>query len=108
MSVVEGLDWQATRAQLDAQGWSVLPAFQGQGVASRGIALMVERARADHKHRFLHAFPLVENGPSNAVCRKAGFTLLAEVEGEYPRGHIVRSNDWCVDLFAESGEATPG
>lgn len=27
MSVVEGLDWQATRAQLDAQGWSVLPAL---------------------------------------------------------------------------------
>ncbi|HEY7928635.1 MAG TPA: 2OG-Fe(II) oxygenase [Steroidobacteraceae bacterium] len=27
MSGVEGLDWQATRAQLDAQGWSVLPAL---------------------------------------------------------------------------------
>jgi hypothetical protein len=27
VSGVEGLDWQATRAQLDAQGWSVLPAL---------------------------------------------------------------------------------
>jgi hypothetical protein len=30
--------------------------------------------------------------------RKAGFTLRAEVDLEYPRGDPIRCNDWYVDL----------
>src|SRR5262249_23038652 len=67
-------------------GWSVLPEFQGQGVAAKAIAAVVERARAEGKYRFIHAFPSVDNGPSNAICRKARFTLQQEVEFEYPPG----------------------
>ncbi len=82
--------------------WSVLPEFQGQGVATRAAAILLERARAEGRHRFIHAFPSVGNGPSNAVCRRAGFTLQEEVDLEYPPGHQVRSNDWCLDLFADT------
>jgi RimJ/RimL family protein N-acetyltransferase len=81
-------------------GWAVLPRFQGRGIAGMGTSQAIDRARAEQKHRFLHAFPSVENGPSNAICRKLGFTLVGEVEFEYPKGHFMRCNDWRLDLFA--------
>jgi len=88
-------DW---RGQLVWEtGWSVLPEFQGQGVATQATAALVAQARAG-KHQFLHAFPALDNGPSNAICRKVGFTLQEEVEFEYPLGHFMRCNDWCLDL----------
>ena len=81
-------------------GWSVLPEFQGQGIASRATAAVVERARAVGTHRFIHAFPKIENAASNAVCRKAGFTMVEPgVAFEYPPGHPIRCNDWRIDLF---------
>ena len=79
-------------------GWMILPEYQGQGLASDALTLLVERLRRDHMHRFLHAFPSVTNGPSNALCRKAGFINLGESDFEYPAGHPLRCNDWRVDL----------
>ncbi|MEE1751874.1 GNAT family N-acetyltransferase [Streptomyces sp. SP18CS02] len=79
-------------------GWAVLPGFQGRGVATAATAAVVERARAARKHRYLHAFPSVDNGASNAVCRKAGFELRGARAFEYPPGHPIRSNDWRLDL----------
>jgi RimJ/RimL family protein N-acetyltransferase len=61
---------------------------------------VIERARAERKHRYLHAFPSVENAPSNAICRKLGFELLGDQEFEYPKGHFMRCNDWRLDLSA--------
>ena len=77
----------------------MLPEFQGQGIATRATRLVIAKVRAEGKHRFLHAYPSVENPPSNAICRKAGFTLRGEEDFEYPKGHMMRCNDWCVDLF---------
>lgn len=82
-------------------GWSVLPAFQGRGIAGAATALVIERVRAAGNHRFLHAFPGVDNPPSNAVCRRLGFTLLGACEFEYPPGHLMQCKDWRLDLFAE-------
>lgn len=87
-------------------GWSVLPAFQGRGIAGAATALVVAKVRAAGKHRYLHAFPSVDNPPSNALCRKLGFTLLGACEFEYPPGHIMRCNDWRLDLSA-SDEIAP-
>jgi RimJ/RimL family protein N-acetyltransferase len=81
-------------------GWSVLPAFQGRGFARLATAQIVALARAERKHRFLHAFPSIHNAPSNAICRRLGFTLLGEYEFEYPPGRLMRCNDWRLDLFA--------
>ena len=80
-------------------GWSVLPAFQGRGIASEATAQAIELARAERKHRFLHAFPSVDNAPSNAICRKLGFTLLGAEDFEYPPGHAMVCNDWRLELW---------
>jgi RimJ/RimL family protein N-acetyltransferase len=78
----------------------VLPAFQGRGIAGMATGQAIAAARSEQKHRFLHAFPSVDNAPSNAICRKLGFTLLEEVEFEYPKGSFMQCNDWRLDLFA--------
>ncbi|MEU9702162.1 GNAT family protein [Streptomyces sp. NPDC047981] len=79
-------------------GWTVLPGFQGRGVATAATRAVAELARAAGARRHLHAFPSTDNGPSNAVCRKAGFELRGERELEYPPGHPLRCNDWRLDL----------
>jgi RimJ/RimL family protein N-acetyltransferase len=81
-------------------GWSVLPSFQGQGVASSASAQAIELARTEQRLRYLHAFPSVNNGPSNAICRKLGFTLMEEGEFEYPPGRVMTVHDWAFDLFS--------
>jgi RimJ/RimL family protein N-acetyltransferase len=82
-------------------GWSVLPAFQGRGIAGAATSLVIDLARSERKHRYLHAFPSVDNAASNAICRKLGFTLLEDVEFEYPKGSFMRCNDWRLDLFED-------
>ncbi len=81
-------------------GWMVLPAFQGRGIASAATAQAITSARADGRHRFIHAFPSAHNPSSNAICRKLGFTLLGACEFEYPKGHFMQCNDWCLDLVS--------
>jgi RimJ/RimL family protein N-acetyltransferase len=82
-------DWRGE--QVYEIGWSVLPAFQGGGIAG---------AATERSRRAVHAFPSVDNAPSNAICRKLGFTLLGPSEFEYPPGTFMRCNDWRLDLFA--------
>jgi RimJ/RimL family protein N-acetyltransferase len=82
-------------------GWSVIPGYQGRGLATSATAKAVELAGAEGRHRFVHAFPAVENGPSNAICRKLGFTLLGEHDFEFPPGHPMLCNDWRLELFSE-------
>jgi RimJ/RimL family protein N-acetyltransferase len=95
--------WQKNwRDQLAYEmGWFVLPAYQGRGIATKAGAAMIEEARLQQRHRFMHAFPSVENVPSNAICRKLGFTLIEECRFEYPSGHFMQCNDWRLALFAK-------
>ena len=79
-------------------GWSVIPAFQGRGIAGAATALVLARAREGGEHQFVHAFPAVDNPPSNAICRRLGFTLLEACRFEYPPGNWMRCNDWQLDL----------
>jgi RimJ/RimL family protein N-acetyltransferase len=79
-------------------GWAVLPEFQRRGIASATVKEAIDVARAMGPRDAIHAFPSVDNGPSNAVCRKAGFQLLGEVPFEYPEGHWMRCNDWRFTL----------
>jgi RimJ/RimL family protein N-acetyltransferase len=89
--------------QVYETGWAVLPAFQGRGVGASATLLAIEDARAQRKHRFVYAYPSVDNAPSNAICRKLGFRLLGASEYEYPKGHFMTCNNWRFDLFS-SGE----
>jgi RimJ/RimL family protein N-acetyltransferase len=79
-------------------GWSVLPAFQGRGIAATATSQAIALARSEGKHRFLHALASVDNALSNAICGKLGFTLLGDSEFEYPKGSFMRCNDWRLDL----------
>ncbi|MDQ4024001.1 MAG: GNAT family N-acetyltransferase [Actinomycetota bacterium] len=81
-------------------GWSVIPAFQGRGIAAAATALAIERAAADRKHRFVYAYPSVENAASNGICRKLGFELVEEREFEYPPGRRMLCNVWRLELPA--------
>jgi RimJ/RimL family protein N-acetyltransferase len=81
-------------------GWAVLPEYQGRGIAVAAVRAVAARAAAEGTRRHLHAYPSVENGASNAVCRKVGFELLGEYDFEYPPGHLMRCNDWRLDLNA--------
>lgn len=82
-------------------GWGVVPEAQGRGIATAATALLLEEARRRGRHRLLHAFPSVDNVPSNALCRTLGFRCLGEVEVEYPKGHLMRSNDWQCELWPQ-------
>ncbi len=79
-------------------GWGILPQYQGRGLATVAAEALIETVRALGTHRHLHAYPSVDHQASNAICRKAGFTLLGEVEFEYPKGTFKASNDWCMAL----------
>ncbi len=93
--------WERTwRDQLVYEtGWLILPAYQGRGIATQAAQAVIDLARLDRKHQFMHAFPSVNNGASNAICRKLGFSLIEECEIEYPPGKFMQVNDWRFDLF---------
>ncbi|MDY0815212.1 GNAT family N-acetyltransferase [Kitasatospora purpeofusca] len=84
-------------------GWNVLAPYRGRGIAATAARAAVEAAARTARHRHLHAFPSVDHPASNAVCRKAGFTLVGETDFEFPPGRWMRSNDWRVDLSALRG-----
>jgi RimJ/RimL family protein N-acetyltransferase len=84
--------------QVYETGWSVVPAFHGHGIATAAALAVIDRVRAQRRHQHLHAFPAIGNAASNAVCRKAGFTLHGAVDFEYPKGTVSPHNDWALDL----------
>ena len=89
-------EWQGE--PLDEVGWMVLPDFQGRGIASEALGILIERLRADGgRAERIHAFPGVTNGPSNALCRKFGFEHLGESEVKF-RERPLRVNHWALDL----------
>jgi RimJ/RimL family protein N-acetyltransferase len=79
-------------------GWMVLPGFQGRGVATAAARAIVGLLRETGGPRYLHAYPVVANAASNAVCRSAGFESRGECDFEYPPGTRIRCHDWRVDL----------
>jgi RimJ/RimL family protein N-acetyltransferase len=77
-------------------GWMVLPEFQGRGLAGEAVRMALDRAREEDRWPVLHAFPAVSNGPSNAICRKTGFTLLGPLDYGY-RDNVLHCNHWVLD-----------
>jgi RimJ/RimL family protein N-acetyltransferase len=82
-------------------GWMVLPAYQGRGLGSEAVRQVLRRAREDGRWQTIHAFPAVSNGPSNAICRKLGFTRIEELDFEYA-GRALRGAHWALDLRAST------
>jgi RimJ/RimL family protein N-acetyltransferase len=89
-------DWLG-EPRLEA-GWTIESDYQGRGYATQALILVIDHAREHSDRRWLHAFPKTDNAASNAICRKAGMTLLGEEDFEYPKGNPIRSNDWAIEL----------
>ena len=89
-------DWQGRTVW--ETGWHVLPEFQGQGIATRAMHILIDKVGNLNLHRYMHAFPSVENEASNAICKKLGFKLQGAQQFEYPKDHWMRCNDWRLDL----------
>jgi RimJ/RimL family protein N-acetyltransferase len=85
-------------------GWAVVPPHQGRGIAAAAAALAIEKAGGERTPRRVYAYPVVDNGPSNAICRRLGFELLGVEEFEFPKGTLMRSNVWRLELR----DAAPG
>lgn len=95
-------EWRG--APIHETGWMLLPRYQGRGLASEALGLLLERARADPRFDQLHAFPGTTNAPSNALCRKFGFELLGEHPVEFA-GRPLVCNHWRLEL---GGSDQPG
>jgi hypothetical protein len=72
-------------------------------MGSRLDCAPVQRAREQPTCQLVRGFPAMNNGVSNAACRKADFELLGQVDFECPQRHTVRCNDWPLDLFGVRG-----
>ena len=81
-------------------GWGIVPAHQRRGLATVAVGRLAAFLRERGRRRWLHAFPSVDNEPSNGIARKAGFDLLGPVDFEFPPGHKLRCNDWRLDVGA--------
>lgn len=78
-------------------GWSVLPEFQGRGVAGTALRLIIAEVRRHGTRTLLTAYPGFDNPASNALCARAGFELRGE--GTEPwRGGMLHFNIWALDL----------
>lgn len=80
-------------------GWMVLPEHQGRGLASAAVAEVLRLTRARGRWGEIHAHPGVSNAPSNAICRKAGFTKVGERDVVYV-GRTLRCAHWRIDVGA--------
>ncbi|VXB43117.1 Acetyltransferase (GNAT) family protein [Microbacterium sp. 8M] len=78
-------------------GWSVLPQHQGHGYAGQALQELITVVRADGRHGEIHAYPSINNAPSNALCRRAGFTLRETRSFPFRGGELV-VNDWALTL----------
>ncbi len=86
-------------------GWFVLPEFQGRGVATQAVKLLIQVVSGQPSHRYLVAFPAMDNGPSNAIARKLGFERVKEIDFEYPRnsGKFLHNIVWRLALPSREG-----
>ena len=79
-------------------GWAIAPEHQGKGYATTAVLAALGHATGNGNAGRFHACPSVENAASNGVARSVGFTLLRQLDIEYPPGHTMRANEWVLDL----------
>ena len=83
-------------------GWMVLPRFQRRRIASAALELLIARARAEPAFESMHAFPPVTNAPSNALCRRFGFSLRGVSDFTFA-GRTLRCNHWALPVVSRGG-----
>lgn len=76
-------------------GWAILHEYQGRGLATEALRQLLARAVEDGRWGDIHAFPGVANGPSNALCRSAGFQNVGQEVVDYA-GRDLLCNHWIL------------
>ena len=88
-------------------GWGVEPEWQGRGIAREALRLVIRRVAQDGSRALLVAYPGVDNPPSNALCRRAGFEHRGSATLPW-RGGELTINNWVLDLSPlDLGGRTP-
>lgn len=82
---------------IDEIGWMILPAYQGKGLATKAVRAVLDKARFEERWHVIHAFPSTTNAPSNALCRKMGFSKIEECDLKWA-GRMLRCHHWRLDL----------
>jgi RimJ/RimL family protein N-acetyltransferase len=77
-------------------GWMVLPEFQGRGIATTAVRMLLELAREQERWGLVHACPAITNVPSIGVCRSAGFRFVEEQETTFAR-RMFCTNHWVIN-----------
>jgi RimJ/RimL family protein N-acetyltransferase len=89
---------QHAGAEVYECGWAIATRYQSRGYARRGIRLVLEHAATHGGRELIYAFPRIDNGPSNALAERAGFTNTGVEDFEYPKGVPIKTNAWVFDL----------
>lgn len=87
------IDWEGPHTY--EMGWFVLPEHQGKGVATSAARLIISLTRSDPEVCYIHAYPAVDNAPSNAIARKIGMKHHGEFDNEGFAG-VLRCNNWRI------------
>lgn len=77
-------------------GWGVITKYQNRGFATKGVRLMLEKAKENGRWGMIHVFTSTTNVASNAMCRTLGFELLGETDIDYD-GRPLHSNHYQYD-----------
>jgi RimJ/RimL family protein N-acetyltransferase len=101
--------WERPRPDLPTiweTGWFIVPEFQGRGIASQGMLLLLDVIRGENSWSELHAWPAVDNAASNALCRRLGFELVGSFDYDF-RGAHLRCNDWRMEVGGGGDREAP-
>ena len=90
------------RSTLDGEaiheiGYMVRPEFQGKGLATQAITVILDKARRERFCSSVWAFPNAENAASNRLCEKNGFSKIRESVFHY-RGRALQCAHWRLEL----------
>lgn len=64
-------------------GWGIAPKYQGHGFGTQAVKMLLDKAKSSGRWGCIHAFTSVNNGSSNALAKKAGFTWIEECDIDY-------------------------
>ncbi|WP_061965248.1 GNAT family N-acetyltransferase [Demequina aurantiaca] len=79
-------------------GWSIEAQYRGRGIATIATTTMIQFLREGGETCLLHAYPRIDNAASNAVCRKAGFSLVGAVKDPSVGAGEIELNDYAMEL----------
>jgi hypothetical protein len=75
----------------------ILPQFQRQGLASKAVCAILNKARSERRWDVNSAFTSTTNVLFNSIYLKMGFSQIEECELGYAE-RVLRCNHWRLDL----------